>query len=169
MQINYTSYDLQREYDIINPTKHADIVIPAYDLDIDSGASPSGHPFRYGRVLGIFHADVVHIAPGQPLTSKTLEFLYVHWYRRVDTYRAGFDLKRLHRVELVCPENDPTACGFLDPDDVVRGCHLIPSYPSTEDAMPDGQVHVQPLYYSVNWYVNFRCDMKSYIYSNAPI
>ena len=107
--------------------KHADIMIPASDLDIDSGVSSSGHPFRYARVLGIFHADVAHVAPSQPLTSKTVEFLFVHWYRRIESHRAGYQSMRLHRLDLLCPEDNPDACGFLDPDDVIRGCHLIPT------------------------------------------
>ena len=166
LQVNYTSYDLQHEYDIINPTKHADIIIPAQDLDINSGVSSSGHPFRYGRVLVIFHADVVHVAPGQPLTSKTLEFLYIHWYWHVEAYRAGFESKCLHCIELLCLENNPAACGFLDPDDVVWGAHLIPVFPSTEaHGIPHGQD--QPRHYSVNWYVYLCCSETNCLYSNA--
>ena len=168
LQVNYTSYDLQHEYDIINPTKHADIITPARDLDIDSGVSSSGHPFCYRHVLGIFHADIIHITPEQPLTSKTVEFLYVHWYQCVEAYRAGFESKHLHRIELLCPENNLTACGFLNPDDVVWGSHLIPAFLSTEaHGVPHSQVQLQ--YYSVNWYVYLCHSETNCLYANARI
>ena len=127
MQANYTTYDIRREYDIININKHADVMTAAMDLDPETGKAESGHPFAYARVLGIFHCDVVHLLPGKAPTSHAVEFLYVHWYCRDLTYEAGFKQRRLHRLELM-PQDHPSACGFLDPNDVVRGAHIIPAF-----------------------------------------
>lgn len=102
-------------------------MIPALDLDPATGKSPSGHPFMYARILGIFHAEIFHSTVEHWPIPHTLEFLWVHWYRMSPSYRSGFKARRLHRVELI-PENDPAAFGFLDPDDVIRGVHLIPTF-----------------------------------------
>jgi hypothetical protein len=48
-------------------------------------------------------------------------------HRHDTNYRAGFQRKRLHRVEFI-PSDDPNAFGFLDPDEVVRAAHLIPVF-----------------------------------------
>lgn len=48
-------------------------------------------------------------------------------YKRDKTHRAGFKRKRLHRLQFL-PEDDPEAFGFLDPDEVIRGAHLIPAF-----------------------------------------
>lgn len=50
VRINYTTYDLRRDQDSINPRTHPHIItlsMPGTD-----------HPFTYGRVIGVFHANV---------------------------------------------------------------------------------------------------------------
>ena len=156
MQVNYTTYDMRREYDIINPSKHADVMTVALDFDESTRTSPSGHPFRYAKVLGIYHTDAIVMQPGEEVYIETVEFLWVHWYQYDCSHKAGFQQRRLHRLELK-DVNDPDAFGFLNPDDVIRGVHLIPafahgSYPTaasvsgTEADSPQGPV-VSRLYY----------------------
>ena len=40
---------------------------------------------------------------------------------------GGWDRKRLHSVVFI-PEDDPTAFSFLDPKQVIRSVHLIPTF-----------------------------------------
>ncbi|KAF8833706.1 hypothetical protein BDN67DRAFT_875659, partial [Paxillus ammoniavirescens] len=55
--INYTTYDVRRAQDSVNPlTNHHNIVLLSPE--------PSIHPFCYARVLGIYHANVIYIGPG---------------------------------------------------------------------------------------------------------
>ncbi|THU94749.1 hypothetical protein K435DRAFT_612598, partial [Dendrothele bispora CBS 962.96] len=50
VRINHTTYDLRRDQDSINPRTHADIMALAPPGSI--------HPLIYGRVIGVFHANV---------------------------------------------------------------------------------------------------------------
>ena len=115
------------EYDIVNPAKDADIMMVMPDWDDSTGASPSGHPFHYARVLGIFHADIISILPDGEASVQKLEFLWVHWYQRDVAYKAGFQHRCLHHLELASVDS-PSACGFLNPDNVIWGIHLIPGF-----------------------------------------
>ena len=134
MRVNYSTYDLQRDYDIINPSKHANIMTVSPLFDPNSSAASDGHPFRYARVMGIYHSDVVYFSPStNSSVAESLEFVLVHWYRRDTSYKAGFKQGRLHRLQPMEPE-DPDAFGFLDPDDIIRGCHLIPAFAHGSEA-----------------------------------
>ncbi|RDX45947.1 hypothetical protein OH76DRAFT_1532159 [Lentinus brumalis] len=57
MRRNYTTYDIRRDQDSINPRTHPDVVLSD---DSDSAA----HPFAYARIIKIFHADVSYVGPG---------------------------------------------------------------------------------------------------------
>jgi hypothetical protein len=129
-RVNYTSYDVRREQDSMNPRTHADIMMLAPETE-----DPNAHPFVYGRILGIYHADVARNIPGATTVPAPIEFLWVRWFRLDKTYTGGFKHKRLHRLEFV-PDSEPGAYGFVNPDDVIRGAHLIPAfhYGATEDA-----------------------------------
>ena len=62
------------------------------------------------------------------------EVLWVRRFRRDKSYWAGFEQKRLHRLEFLS-SGDESAFGFLDPDEVIRASHLIPAFhygPTTE-------------------------------------
>ena len=160
LRINYTTYDLQREYDVVNPRKHANIMTVSSSFDPVSRTASDGHPFRYARILGIYHTDVVYFCPSTRASlASTMEFVLVHWYRRDPRFKAGFKRRRLHRLELVPPDK-PDAFGFLDPDDIIRGCHLIPAFAHEyEDGwmLPSvaGNKQTHPwCYYYVNWSVH---------------
>lgn len=127
LQVNYTTYNMWRKYDIINPRKHANVMTASPDLDASTGALPTGHPFAYARVLGIFHADIVQIGAGHAVSTYTVQFLYIHWYHCDTHFKDGFKHRRLHCISLL-PPDDPNTFGFLDPDDVIRGCHIIPGF-----------------------------------------
>jgi hypothetical protein len=129
-RVNYTTYDVRTDQDSMNPRNHADIMMLAPESD-DAAA----HSFVYARILGIYHADVIHNVPGAAPVPAPIEFLWVRWFRLDGKHIGGFKRKRLHRLEFV-PDSEPGAYGFVNPDDVIRGAHLIPAfhYGATEDA-----------------------------------
>lgn len=129
-------------------------MVPAPDFDPVTCSSESGHPYAYARILGVFHVDIIHNLVGRHPKQITIEFLLVRWFRVDSCYKAGFTSQRLHRIELV-PETDDSAFGFLNPDDIIRGTHLIPAFAHgcIEDRL--GSLYYSGLwkYYYVNMYV----------------
>jgi hypothetical protein len=73
-----------------------------------------------------------------------MEFLFVHWFTVDHCYCGGWKSKQLHQIRFVDGDND-TAFGFLDPQDVIQGVHLIPAfhYGQTLDLLPPS-ASVQP-------------------------
>ena len=118
-RFNFTTYDLQRDQDLINP-RTAKNGILVYTTAPDS----SGHPWLYARVLGIFHA--LAVVPGMD-KPKRLEFLWVRWMERDEDWTSGAQALRLERVCYV-DETSAHAFGFVDPAHVIRGCHFIPAF-----------------------------------------
>nr|GAT47145.1 predicted protein [Mycena chlorophos] len=135
MQVNYTTYDVRRAQDVLNPRTRRFFIVHAQD-PIDS------HKFWYGEIIGIFHCYVLlaDYAEDNDLGQfQRVEFLWVRWFQRDMSYRCGFEKKRLPRVNYIYADDpDADAFGFLDPHDVVRGCHLIPAfrYGRTVDYLP---------------------------------
>jgi hypothetical protein len=98
--------------------------------DSSGAGSASDHPFRYARVLGIYHANVVYVGPGKTdYQPRRLEFLWVRWYRSVDTFHSGWSTQKLDRVQFASM-TDEDAFDFVDPADVLRGCHIVPAFAS---------------------------------------
>jgi hypothetical protein len=129
--MNYTTYDLRREQDSINPRTHADIMVLAHEEDA------SWHPYWYARVLGIFHMMVEHVGPNSRRTeSKQMDFLLVRWFGRHPGVASGWAAKRLPRVGFLSA-GDSGAFGFLDPQEVIRGVHLIPAFAQKGIPMAD--------------------------------
>jgi len=123
LRINYTTYDLCRAQDSLNPRNHADVMVLSHE---DEDGDP--HPYWYARILGVFHAQVRHIGPRSKSTAvHRMDFLWVRWFGRDLDYKAGWKAKRLHRLGFIDSE-DPGAFGFLDPNEVIRGVHLIPVF-----------------------------------------
>jgi hypothetical protein len=122
LRVNYTSYDMRRDQDSMNPRTHCDVMV----LSPETG--PNVHPFWYARVLGIFHAKVLHTGPQSRNRSiQHMEFLWVRWFGLEPGYRFGTSNARLPKIGFV-PEADRSAFGFLDPSLVLRGCHLVPAF-----------------------------------------
>ncbi|KJA12927.1 hypothetical protein HYPSUDRAFT_209987 [Hypholoma sublateritium FD-334 SS-4] len=71
----YTTYDVRRSEDIINPrTSHCDIMLLS-DFESDKAnslESATDHPFIYGRVIGIYHVNIVYVGPGMKGTVRSL-------------------------------------------------------------------------------------------------
>ncbi|THG96656.1 hypothetical protein EW026_g5211 [Hermanssonia centrifuga] len=107
IRINYTTYDLRRAQDSLNPRTHADVMVASQE---DQGARNS-HPYWYARIVGIFHAYVQHVGSSSKSEEpRRLDFLWVRWFGR----------------DLTTP--DELAFGFLDPDLICRGVHIIPAF-----------------------------------------
>ncbi|KAJ3541577.1 hypothetical protein NM688_g6065 [Phlebia brevispora] len=126
LRVNFTTYDMRRDQDTLNPRTHADFMVlnPGED-DLDERKS---HPYWYGRVCGIFHAFVQYTGPGYISKEKRhMEFLWVRWFGRDLKAPGGFATRRLHRLGFV-DADEPGAFGFLDPSLVIRGVHLIPAF-----------------------------------------
>jgi hypothetical protein len=106
----------------MNPRTHCDVMV----LSREDGAN--AHPYWYARVLGIFHARVLHTGPQAANRAlQHMEFLWVRWFGTEPDYQAGLKVARLPKIGFL-PDSDPDAFGFLDPSLVIRGCHLIPAF-----------------------------------------
>lgn len=58
---------------------------------------------------------------------KCMDVLFVRWFGWEPGHRSGFSAHCLPRIGFL-PEDDPDAFGFLDPNIVVYGVHLIPAF-----------------------------------------
>lgn len=116
MNIYHTTYDLRRGKDRVNMKNRSHVMT----------LSQNGiHPYTYAKVLGIYRLDLLH---GPTMSDEVrMDILWVRRFAIDETHRAGWKAKRLHRVKYV-PALEDDAFGFLDPDDVIRGSHLIPGF-----------------------------------------
>ena len=122
LSINYTTYDIRRDYDTINPHNHQFVMVRSPENGTEA------HPYWYAQVLGVYHAFVSTTHPGAHDQSvRRMEFLWVRWLGLEPKYRSGPRHARLPMVGFV-EDSDELAFGFLDPSLVIRGCHLIPRF-----------------------------------------
>jgi hypothetical protein len=122
LRINYAMYDLRREQDSMNARTHADIMMLSHKDHKDR------HPYLYAQIIKVFHVNVWYYGPGINQTAPThMHVLFVHWFGHDITFNAGWSAKRLHRIGFF-KRDDPDSFGFVDPDQVIRGVHLIPGF-----------------------------------------
>ncbi|RXW11733.1 hypothetical protein EST38_g14122, partial [Candolleomyces aberdarensis] len=126
VRINFTTYDLRREQDSLNPRTHADVMVLAREDE------KGGHPFWYCRIIGAFHARILYHTPDKYTSDsdyQNMDFLWVRWFGPCLELGGGWEKKRLHRLSFINPETDDTPLfGFLDPACVLRGVYLIPAF-----------------------------------------
>jgi hypothetical protein len=127
MRINYTTYDVRRAQDSINPhTDHKDIMLLAI--------GPACHQYQYARVLGIYHANVIYSGQGRlgkrDCRAQKMEFLWVRWFEMAGDDREVQQGWRDGRLDALTFRRvtDKGAFGFVDPGDILRACHLIPKF-----------------------------------------
>jgi hypothetical protein len=124
LRVNYTTYDVRRSQDLINPsTLRRDIMMLANDRDAEND-----HPFWFARVLGIYHVNAVYTDPGMlDYTSQRFDFLWVRWFQSHGKTSARWQEHHLDTVSFP-PMAHQDSFGFVDPEDVLRGCHIIPHF-----------------------------------------
>lgn len=124
LQVNYTTYDVRRKRDSINPrTSHRDVMV------LSGEENSSAHPYLYARVIHIFHANIIYTGPGTTgYRPRRVEFLWVRWYTPDTRCTAGgWQNSTLDRIRFP-PMADSGSFGFLDPADVVRAAHIVPAF-----------------------------------------
>jgi hypothetical protein len=121
----FTTYDMRRGVDIINPsTSRRDVMLLADRMDDSSDQ----HHFLYARVIGAYHANVIYTGPGMlDYQARRLDFLWVRWFEVVDPASSGWTSSRLDSLRF-SPMNGEYAFDFIDPKDVLRGCHILPAF-----------------------------------------
>ena len=161
LRINYTTYDLQCESDAVNPcTDHCDIMLlSCAGIGIDGS---SQHPFCYAQVLGIFHANVIYTGPEfRDYQSWRIKFLWVWWFELSKDCPSGWQYSAFDTTRFVLMVEED-AFGFVNPDNVLWACHLIPSF---ADGLlhPDGITASLCAHDSGDWkryYIN-QCGLYS--------
>ena len=128
VRFNYTTYDVRRGQDVINPnTQHHNVMVLSQPEDNNA----HGSPFWYARVLGIYHVNIVYNAPTNGMLDyrpRRLEFLWVRWYSN-SAPMHGWEASQLDRVQFP-PVAHENAFEFIDPKVVLRACHMIPAFSS---------------------------------------
>jgi hypothetical protein len=124
-RINYTTYDVRRSQDVINPnTSHRDIILLANQDEERCTDIDATHPFLYARVLGIYHVNVVYNGPCRlDYAPRRFYFFWVRWFEYIGDTVSWRD-RRLDSIHFP-PTANSDAFGFVDPRDVLRGCHIV--------------------------------------------
>jgi hypothetical protein len=120
-RFHFTTYDVRRDTDSINPgTARCNIMLLADATD--------PHHFLYAWVIGAYHANVIYTGSGMlDYEARRLDFLWVRWFEVVDPTSSGWSSSKLDLVRFL-PMNREDAFGFVDPNDVLRGCHILPAF-----------------------------------------
>ena len=128
LRINYTTYDVRRSQDVINPgTSHRDIMMLANNASDDEGVEKV-HPFCYARILGIYHVNVIYTGTGMvDYVAHRLNFLWVRWYQYSKAQSIGWRDYQLDMLHFL-PMAHEHAFGFVDPQDVIRAGHILPAF-----------------------------------------
>ena len=130
LRINYTTYDVRRAQDTVNPnTARRDIMLLS---NLQTEPNSCVHQFKYARVLGIFHTNVIYIGPGMlDYCARCVEFLWVRWYQNIESSPVQDGWRDCQLDQLGFPPMDhPDAFGFVDPAHVIRAFHSIPRFVS---------------------------------------
>lgn len=103
-------------------------------LNNASGDDDCSGRYRYARVLGVHHVNVVYAGELYHAALR-MEFLFVRWYEPV----GDADIGRTTLDRLRFPTLDSEdVFGFLSPTDVMRAAHIIPCF-SKEMRHKDGK------------------------------
>lgn len=154
MRLNYTTYDVRRGQDIINPnTDHCDVMLLSLDGD---DSLPSTHQYQYVQILGIYYVNIIYA--GAPDHVHCMYFLWVRWFENIKALPVQDGWSTCQLDQLCFPSLDKEgAFGFLDPAQVLHACHLIQRF-HLGKCSPDGkgisecvQDHKNWLAYYVNW------------------
>jgi hypothetical protein len=113
LHINYTTYNIQRDQDTINPHTNSNMMILSQEDDKES----DGHPYWYARILGLFHINVVQSGPNSKTDSiQHFDFTWVCWLGADPDNRGGWESKRLQQVGFVVGDG---GFRFIDPIQII--------------------------------------------------
>ncbi|KAG1868437.1 hypothetical protein F4604DRAFT_2020743 [Suillus subluteus] len=88
LRVNYTTYDLRRAQDSLNPRTHADIMLPGNEESEPGELAP--HPHWYARIISIFHVYARYLGPdSDDWASRHVDFLWVCWFCRDSNHKSG--------------------------------------------------------------------------------
>ncbi|KAG9083836.1 hypothetical protein FRC06_004351 [Ceratobasidium sp. 370] len=158
LHVNFTSYDVLRQQDVLNPSTPTCFIMLPSESDEHS---LSDHPFVYAKILGIYHAKVTY----RGSSPRRMDFLHVRWLYYNYNRPGGWETCRLGRLsyETCRAEEDIlNSFDFVNPADVIRATHLIPDFQSgmTSDLLSgqsvalDDQEHGDWIFYYVNRFVD---------------
>lgn len=123
---------MRRAYDTLN-VRSADVMV-VLEEDIAEEGNQLVDPYGYAHLLAIGHAMVKYIGPNKEEAGEygngqwhRVDLLRVRWYDHDPEQRMSWESRRLPSLSIV-PAEEEGAYGFLDPADVVRGCHIIPAF-----------------------------------------
>jgi hypothetical protein len=123
------------------------LLAPNHETDNDS------HPYWFARILGIYHVNVIYTGPGMlDYIPRRLDFLLVRWFQFEMSKPFSWADCKLDRISFPPLANDD-AIGFLAPEDVLRGCHIMPAFAT-------GPVHTDKI--SLSECVRDSHDWKQY-------
>jgi hypothetical protein len=126
LRTNYTTYDVLRHQDVINPSTHHCFALLPAEFELDSDA----HPYIYAKILGVYHAKV-NYRGGPP---RRFDFVHVRWLY-YDYDRPGgwgsFKLDRLSYAKCQTEQDIVDAFDFIAPKDIIRAAHIIPDFRSS--------------------------------------
>ena len=84
LRVNYTTYDVRRDQDLVNTHTHPDVMFLSHEDD------PWAHPYWYAQVFGIFHLRVLHLNPSvMNCLVQHMEALWVQWFGLVPGHQFG--------------------------------------------------------------------------------
>jgi hypothetical protein len=109
-------YDMHRDQDVFKPHYHTDFMILASEDQTD-------YSYWYGRIIGIFHANVIYVSVQSTQHSdepQKMQFLWVWWFGwdLGSHYSNGWRACHLSHIGFVL-HDDPGTFGFLNPSLVV--------------------------------------------------
>lgn len=113
MRVHYTAYDTTKAFDYIAADKHANVMI--------SARTGTQGLHAYACVLGLFH---LYARNGSQEAEK-LEVAWIQYYDVVDEDSVG---GRCYPKLRLSTGHD--SFGFIDPQEIIRGCHIIPDFAS---------------------------------------
>jgi hypothetical protein len=173
LRINYTTYDVLRHQDVINPMAHRCFALLPAEFEPDSDS----HPYIYAKVLGVYHAKVKYGA-GLP---RRFDFVHVRWLYYDYERPGGWEARKLDKLGYTQCQTDQDiidSFDFVDPKDIVRAAHLIPDFQSgvsgdflhsSSSIAHDNTDHTDWNGYYVNRYVCVSSYMHSASRTNSPI
>ncbi|KAJ3536274.1 hypothetical protein NMY22_g6101 [Coprinellus aureogranulatus] len=126
LQLWYTTYDCRQDRDTLNPstTRRDFMCIRANDT------VPDSTQYVYGRLLGIFHANVLYLGPGaMDYRRRRFDFLWVRWFEPTPSPQttASPAKRTMDRLKFI-PLAQAHSWGFVDPSHVLRAAHIIPRF-----------------------------------------